>query len=42
MRWVMKCTSRVPEPPPYRTIKKIAIAAYENRSIDFFFTLVAK
>lgn len=41
-RWVMKCTSRVPEPPPHRTIKKIAIAAYENRSIDFFFTLVAK
>lgn len=33
----MKCTSRVPEPPPHRSIKKIAIAAYENKSMDFFF-----
>ena len=41
-RWVLKCTSKVPEPPPHRTIKKIAIAAYENRSIDFYFTLLAK
>ena len=41
-RWVMKCTSRVPEPPPHRSIKKIAIAAYENKSIDFFFALLAK
>lgn len=41
-RWVLKCTSKVPEPPPHRTIKKIAIAAYENRSIDFYFVLVAK
>lgn len=41
-RWVAKCTSRVPEPPPPRTIKKIAIAAYENRSIDFYFALLAK
>ena len=41
-RWVMKCTSRVPEPPPPRSIKKIAIAAYENRSIDFYFVLLAK
>lgn len=41
-RWVAKCTSRVPEPPPPRTIKKIAIAAYENRSIDFYFVLLAK
>lgn len=42
MRWVMKCTSRVPEPPPHRSIKKIAIAAYENKSMDFFFALLAK
>lgn len=41
-RWVMKCTSRVPEPPPHRSIKKIAIAAYENKSMDFFFALLAK
>lgn len=41
-RWVMKCTSRVPQPPPPRSIKKIAIAAYENRSIDFYFALLAK
>lgn len=41
-RWVLKCTSKVPEPPPHRTIKKMAIAAYENRSIDFYFVLVAK
>ena len=41
-RWVMKCTLRVPEPPPPRTIKKIAIAAYENRSIDFFFVHLEK
>lgn len=41
-RWVAKCTSRVPEPPSPRTIKKIAIAAYENRSIDFYFVLLAK
>lgn len=41
-RWVLKCTSRVPEPPPRRSIKKIAIAAYENRSIDFYFSLLSK
>ena len=41
-RWVMKCTLRVPELPPPRTIKKIAIAAYENRSIDFFFVHLEK
>ena len=41
-RWVMKCTLRVHEPPPPRTIKKIAIAAYENRSIDFFFVHLEK
>ena len=41
-RWVLKCTSRVPELPPRRSIKKIAIAAYENRSIDFYFSLLSK
>lgn len=41
-RWVLKCTSRVPEPPPRRSVKKLAIAAYENRSIDFYFSLLSK
>ena len=41
-RWVMKCTSKVPGPPPARSIKKIAIAAYENKSIDFFFDLLVE
>ena len=41
-RWVLKCTSRVPEPPPRRSMKKIAIAAYENHSIDFYFLLLSK
>ena len=41
-RWVMKCTSKVPGPPPARSIKKIAIAAYENKSIDFYFDLLVE
>ncbi|CBK23548.2 LOW QUALITY PROTEIN: uncharacterized protein [Blastocystis hominis] len=41
-RWVLKCTSRVPEPPPRRSMKKIAIAAYENHSIDFYFSLFGR
>lgn len=41
-RWVAKCTSRIPEPPARRSIKKIAMAASETQSIDFFFRLISK
>ena len=41
-RWVSKCTSRIPEPPAHRSIKKIAMAASEMQSMDFFFQLLSK
>ena len=41
-RWVSKCTSRIPEPPAHRSIKKIAMAASEMQSMDFYFQLLSK
>lgn len=42
VRWILKCTSCIPEPPANRSIKKLAMAALEMQSIDFFFELLSK